>query len=209
MGCYGWQPRALFRAGGVLLALAAIPVSLNAAETTRFKGAIKRGESFRHKVSGGLVFGLDPTMEIDPCQGWQIWIGPSEQVKTYALIATTPRNHGLMETDICGTDFRNSDNSGPNAPGPKNVNRPQEIRQFRFVANQSDYQALQNAYDAFDRNALTAEQVSSEVSQQGHVRTGKLNITGLSLGNLHVGSRPTIERMEFTVELDLRGRKGR
>ena len=81
----------------------------------------------------------------------------SEQMKTYALIATTPRYHGLIETDICGSDFRNSDNSGANAPGPKNVNRPQEIRRFRFVANQSDYQVLHNAYEALDRNTMTAE----------------------------------------------------
>jgi hypothetical protein len=208
-GMYGWQHRALFLAGTVLVAVAALPVFLNGAETIRFKGTVRRGESFRHKVSDGLIFGLAPTMESDPCQGWQIWIGPSAQVKTYALIATTPRYHGLIETDICGSDFRNSDNSGPNAPGPKNVNRPQEMRHFRFVTNQSDYQLLHKAYEALDRNTLTAERVASEVEQHGHVRTGKLNITGLSLGNLHVGSQPTIERMEFTVELDLRSRKGR
>ncbi|HVN02819.1 MAG TPA: hypothetical protein VMT86_00300 [Bryobacteraceae bacterium] len=178
----GWQV--------VLVAMTALPVLLNGAETVRLKGTVKRGKSFRYKVSDGLIFGLDPTTENDPCQGWVIWMGPSEQMKNYAGIATGPL-HGLRATDICGSDFRNSDNSGPNAAGPKNVNRSQKMRQFRFVANQSDYQVLYKAYGT---------------SQHGHVHSGKLNITRLSLGNLRVGSRPTIERMEFTVALDLRSR---
>ncbi len=190
----------------MFLIAVALPVYLNGVETVRFRGTVSRGESFRHKVADGLIFGLDPTTESDPCQGWQIWIGRSEQMKTYATIATTPRSHGLLVTDICGADFRNSDNSGPNGPGPKNVNRAQEMRQFHFVASQSDYQILYNAYEALDRKAMTLEQVSSEISQRGHVRAGKLKIVGLSLGNLHVGSQPTIERMDFTVELDTRSR---
>jgi hypothetical protein len=100
--------------------------------------------------------------------------------------------------DICASDFRNSDNSGPNQNGPKNVNRPQRLRHFRFVINQTDYETLDNAE--------AANQVTSEVLQ--HVNTGRVNITGLSLGNLHAGSHPTIERMEFSVELDLRTAKG-
>jgi hypothetical protein len=196
----GWLPRALL--GASLLAVTALPISPIGAAIIRFNATVKRGESFQHKVSNGLIFGLDPTREGDPCQGWQIWLGPSKQIKTYATIATTPYHHGLIATDICGSDFRNSDNSGPNAPGAKNVNRPQQGRQFTFVTTQRDYEAVHKAYDALDRHSLTSEQVSSEVLQ--HVHTGKLNITGLSLGNLQVGTQPTIERMEFTVELDLR-----
>jgi len=170
----------------VLAALAALPVFVSGARPIRIKGTVKRGESFRHKAGDGLMFGLDPTSGSD-CQGWQVWVGPSEQAKTYASIATTPRRHGLIETDICGSDFR------------KNVNRPQEIRQFRFVATRSDYQVLEKAYEALDRNAMTAEQLSSEISRHGHVRTGTLKITGLAFG---VGSQPIIERLDFTVELD-------
>ena len=195
----------LFPAGILLVAFSALPAVLDGAERIRFSGTVKGGQSFRHKISDGLIFGLDPTTASDPCQGWEIWIGPSEQMKNYAGIATGPM-HGLRATDICGSDFRNSDNSGPNAPGPKNVNRPQKMRQFRFVATPGDYQVLYNAIEAYVRNALTPEQLSSEIDQHGHVHTGKLNITGLSLGNLRAGSRPTIERMEFTVELELRSR---
>jgi hypothetical protein len=187
-----------------LVAVAVLPVGLHGAETIRFKGTVRRGQPFRHTVTNGLIFGLDPTVEGAPCQGWEIWIGPSEQMKTYALIATTARRHGLIETDICGSDFRNSDNSGPNSLGPKNVNRPQEIRQFRFVATQGDYEVLRRANEALDRNTMTGKQVSAEISEHGRVRKGRLNITGLSLGNLHVGSQPAIERMDFTVELDAR-----
>ena len=78
---------------------------------------------------------------------------------------------------------------------------------FEFVTNQRDYEAVVKAYDALDRNTLTAEQVSSDVLQYHH--TGKLNITAFSLGNLQVGAQPTIERMEFTVELNLRSARSR
>ena len=194
-------PRALLGVG--LFALTALPIWSGPA-IIRFKGAVKRGDSFQHRVSDGLIFGLDPTRESDPCQGWQIWLGPSEQIKTYAAIATTPLYHGLIDTDICGSDFRNSDNSGPNSG---DVNRPQRVRHFEFVTNQSDYEAVVKAYDALARNTLTAEQVSSEVLQYHHI--GKLNITGFSLGNLQAGAQPTIERMEFTVELNLRSARSR
>jgi len=179
--CDKWQPRALLLAGIVLLALAALPISLNGADIIRFKGTVKRGEPFQYKVHDGLIFGLRPKRDTDPYQGWQFWLGPSEQIDTYAAIATGP-THGLTDMDICASDFRNSDNSGPNQNGPKNVNRPQRLRHFRFVINQTDYETLDNAE--------AANQVTSEVLQ--HVNTGRVNITGLSLGNLHAGSHPTI-----------------
>ena len=204
---YGWRPRALFGAGAVLLVVIALPMCLNGADIIRFKGTVKDRESFQYKVRDDLIFGLDPQREIDPCQGWEIWLGPSDQIKTYAAIVTTPHYHGLIETDICASDFRNSDNSGPNVPGPKNVNRPQRVRQFEFVTNRSDYDAVYKADKAYVGLTLTAEQLSFEVSQ--YVHAGKVNIRGLSFGNLHVGSQPRIERMNFTVELDLRRGKAR
>jgi hypothetical protein len=185
-----------FWAGVVFAGVAALPVVLNGAETIQFKGTVRLAESYRHRVADGLMVGPDPTAASDPCQGWQMWVGPSEKMKTYALIATTPRHHGLLETDICASDFRNSDDSGRSVPGPGNVNRPQEIRQFRFVATQKDYEVLRRAYEALDRNTMTGEQVSAEISQRGHVRTGRLKITGLSLG----------KRMDFTIELEIPSR---
>jgi hypothetical protein len=201
------SPSALFVAASVLFAVAALPVSLNGADIIRFKGTVRRGESFQYKVRDGLVFGLAPKRDGDPCQGWGIWVGPSQEIETYASIVTTPFRHSLIDTDICASDFRNSDASGPNATGPKNVNRPQRVRQFSFVMDQGDYEAVEKAYDALKHRTLPTEQVSSEVSQLENV--GKLKITRLSLGNLHVGAQPIVERLEFSVELDLRNTSGR
>ena len=40
--------------------------------------------------------------------------------------------HGITADVVAAFHFRNSDNSGPNEVGPKNVNAPQEIRQIAY-----------------------------------------------------------------------------
>lgn len=40
--------------------------------------------------------------------------------------------HGITADVVAAFHFRNSDNSGPNEAGPKNVNAPQEIRQIAY-----------------------------------------------------------------------------
>jgi len=66
------------------------------------------------------------------------------------------------------------------------------------VSNQSDYDAATKA---------DAAPLLSGVLPGAH--TGTLNITGLALGNLHPGAQPIIERLDFSVELDLRTSSGR
>jgi hypothetical protein len=160
------------------------------AESPSFQGAVKRGQHFRYATNVGLVFGLDPTDASHGCEGWHIWVGPSESQPYFADLATGPP-HGLSTLDICASDFRDSDNSGPNLPGPKNVNRPGKLRNFQFVTSAADADQLYKAVES-RRSELLPK-----------VKKGTLRITGLSLGQLKAGTKPTIERMQFTVELDI------
>ena len=40
--------------------------------------------------------------------------------------------HGITSESIAAFHFRNSDNSGPNVAGPKNVNAPQDVRLIEY-----------------------------------------------------------------------------
>ena len=85
-------------------------------EELRFRGTVKRGERYFHRLNHDLAFGLAPTeWRTANCDGWHLWIGPSRD-KNFADLATGPL-HGFSALDICAADFRNSNNSGPNGPG--------------------------------------------------------------------------------------------
>jgi hypothetical protein len=47
--------------------------------------------------------------------------------------ATNQPSHGVTEDVPRAADFRNSDNTGPNEIGPKNVNAAQEFREIAFA----------------------------------------------------------------------------
>ena len=57
----------------------------------------------------------------------------------YAAVVTPPYR-GVNQLQLYGWHFRNADNSGPNAAGPKNLNAPQELRSFRFVLSREDFE---------------------------------------------------------------------
>jgi hypothetical protein len=48
------------------------------------------------------------------------------------LRPTNQPGHGITADVIAAFHFRNRDNSGPNAPGPLNVNAPGEFRTVRY-----------------------------------------------------------------------------
>ncbi len=117
----------------------------------------------------------------------------------------TPPYRGINNIYIEGWHFRNSDNTGPNIVGPKNVNAPQEVREFDFVLNDSDYQ---KAFDALGKMMWSYSYSEQEVNEatiihdklsKGH---GKLTIRDLKLNNLVAGKQAGIESMKFDVELN-------
>jgi hypothetical protein len=50
--------------------------------------------------------------------------------------------HGITADVVAAFHFRNSDNSGPNEVGPKNVNAPQEIRQITYDGFRAEIRLL-------------------------------------------------------------------
>ena len=105
----------------------------------RFSGEVLNGRSFERQIGANLFFSLVPE-EL----GWAISVG-SKVVRENFCGVVTPPYRGMNALRIEGWHFRNSDNSGPNEPGPKNLNAPQELREFYFVLNEADYRS---AFDA-------------------------------------------------------------
>ena len=95
--------------------------------------------------------------------GWEIWIGDrSETGHNFSGVATPPF-HGINARYIEGWHFRNSDNSGPNEAGEKNVNAPQYERQICFFLNETDYQI---AYYRLNDQLLSSEEERQEIREK-------------------------------------------
>ncbi len=170
----------------------------NTSELT-IDGAVARGERFARPLPGGLAFELRPLLG-----GWVIWIGdPARPEENYAAVATPPFR-GPNPTLIQGWHFRNADNTGPNAPGPKNVNAPQHSRGFRFVLDKARFDT---AMETLAVVLWPGERGPAEVDAARDAyraiekADGTLQITDLELGNLVAGERAWIERARFTLRL--------
>ena len=94
----------------------------------RFSGAVRKGRSFERQIGANLFFRLVPE-EL----GWAISVG-SKAVRGNFCSVVTPPYRGMNALRIEGWHFRNSDNSGPNEPGPNNVNAPQEHESFTLYS---------------------------------------------------------------------------
>ncbi len=164
----------------------------------KFKGAVSRGQIFEKEISNDLVFRLDQSG-----QDWGIWIGDKSETNHDFSALATPPFHGMNSSYIEGWHFRNSDNSGPNEAGEKNVNAPQHERRFCFFLNEADYQI---AYYYRNDQLLSSDEERHEIQEKFRsleAKAGTLNITHLELGNLLINERAWIEHMKFEVELKL------
>jgi hypothetical protein len=56
----------------------------------------------------------------------------SKELGDQPVLPTNQPRHGITADVIAAFHFRNRDNSGPNAPGPLNVNAPAEFRVLRY-----------------------------------------------------------------------------
>ncbi|MDH3472814.1 MAG: hypothetical protein OEM59_03895 [Rhodospirillales bacterium] len=192
--------RALVVGSLALWPLVAGPAAGDEAQSLEFEASVRRGEAFERPLPDGLVFALRPREH-----GWLVWLGdPAQPSANYAVIATPPFR-GVNPTQIEGWHFRNADNTGPNAVGTKNVNAPQDMRAFYFVASPEAYRATARDLDvALWGAGKTADEVAAArgrlLSGVGK-GAGTLEITRLELGNLVPGERAWIERMAFTVTL--------
>ncbi len=167
------------------------------AEWLRFRGTVSRGQLFEQEISPDLVFRLKPLVH-----GWEIEIGHKTESENFSAVVTPPY-YGMNARYVEGWHFRNRDNSGPNEPGEKLVNAPQEKRRFYFVLNEIDYQI---AYNALNTRLLSSDEEKEQALEKRkglEPREGMLTITHLELDNLIVGGKAWIDYMEFEVELNL------
>jgi len=158
------------------------------AARAEFSGTVKRGETFAHPLPGGLVFRLVPESQN---LGWQIAVTDPARPGENLARFTPPFHFVPNPRFIEGWHFRNADNSGPNAVGEKNVNAPQEIRDFIFSPEVG--RSITWPIDREDVKRITRD------------GQGMLTITHLDLGNLVPGERAWIESMRFTVRIRMGG----
>lgn len=161
-----------------------------------FKGKVSRDQIFEEVISDTLLFRLNPLKH-----GWEIWIGDkSETEHNFSGVATLPFR-GINARYIEGWHFRNSDNSGENEAGEKNVNAPQHERDFCFFLNETDYQI---AYYYLNNQLLASAEERQEIEKMYSLlkpRAGMLRINDLKLGNMTVNEQAWIEDMSFEIEL--------
>lgn len=160
------------------------------------QGQIARGESLALPLEGGLMFRLAPLGE-----DWEIQITPTEEAAEQAAGAETPADYSFVITppfrtlnsrQLQGWHFRTADNSGPNAPGPNNVNAPQEQRHFCYVLDAESYTLAFSRFHEQGNFAAGLEDI--------HAAGAHFTIQSLELGNLVPGEQAWIESMQFSLE---------
>ncbi len=178
--------------------------------TLKFSGEVAGGRNFEKEIGNNLFFRLE-----SDGSNWTISVGSKtsktsakdvgyESYNNFAGVVTPPYR-GINNIYIEGWHFRNSDNSGPNEAGPKNVNAYGEVREFYFVLNDADYKKASDALDKMLWSYSYSEQEVDEATaihdnlSKGH---GKLTINDLKLNNLVIGKQAGIESMKFDVELN-------
>jgi len=147
-----------------------------------FSGKVDKGETFTHEILNRFTFILKPNP-----YGWEIVVREKGRPKENLARLTPPFHFVPNPRYIEGWHFRNADNTGPNAAGPRNVNAPQHDRDFIFspmVGKEIDYPV-----DKKERDKLVL------FSQ------GTLTISKMKLGNLKAGERAVFESMEFHVKI--------
>lgn len=178
-------------------------------KTIKFSGEVASGQNFEKEVENNLFFRLQ-----SEGSSWTISVGSKtsktsvkdvgyESYKNFAGVVTPPYR-GINNIYIEGWHFRNSDNSGPNEVGPKNVNAYGEVRKFYFVLNDADYQ---KAFDALQKMMWSYSYSEQEINEATVIHDklskgyGKLTIHDLKLNNLVIEKQAGIESMKFDVEL--------
>ncbi|MBU1728312.1 hypothetical protein KKA39_03350 [Patescibacteria group bacterium] len=122
--------------------------------------------------------------------GWLIQV--RDERGTEDISRLTPPYHGPNPRLVEGWHFRNSDNSGPNEPGEKNVNAPQEFREFIFSPEMGR---------TIDSPEVGRKPTFEEMKAVGQFGCGSLRILDYRLKDLEPGKRASFEWMRFHVTL--------
>lgn len=188
----------------VVVTAVAAGVTAVRADPLTFRGEVARGDTIVHKFKHGgtgLEFRLAPVTF-----GWIIWIGNPRLPEQNYVTRAAPPFRGISPAIIEGWHFRNADNTGPNSPGTGNVNAPRKVRAFAFVLDPSGRREAAEALDIilWPNGREEAAIIAAEERWRGVAKVeGGLRVEALELGNLVKGERAWIERMAFTVTIDL------
>jgi hypothetical protein len=151
-----------------------------------FIGEVRGGEEYRRKFGEHFLLTLQPLP-----LGWRINVlveGSEEDIGRL-----TPPFHGVPNPcEIEGWHFRISDNTGPDEPGEKNVNAPQQRREFIFSP-----EVGKTIDGAQAKSQPTAEEIDW-VKQFGK---GTLTLLEYRLTDLEPGKRAKFEWLRFAVHL--------
>ena len=161
-----------------------------ARETLAFAAEVRAGERLERPFGGRFTFVLVPIPT-----GWEIEV--REHGRDENLARLTPPLHGPNPRFVEGWHFRNADNSGPNEAGEKNVNAPQEEREFIFSPE------VGTTIDGPDASRAVSWEDVETVRAFG---SGTLTIVESRLGGLEPGETARFEWLRFTVELRWRAR---
>lgn len=161
---------------------------LDKKEYTKFqiKGQIAYSEKYSEPFGPGFLFELN---SID--HGWYISI--KDERKTEDISRFTTPWYGPNPRYIEGWHFRNSDNTGPNELGEKNVNAPGILRK-RIIFSPEVGRSI-GGPTAIAKPTL---QELQRIASFGRV---KLKILNYKLGNLVPNKGARIELMKFSVDI--------
>ena len=142
-----------------------------------FSDKVVAGQSYRKQLSKNYAFGLVPLDD-----GWFVNV----IYRGRQVLLTIPFYPPARPYFIEGWHFRNSDNTGPNGPGPKNVNAAQRTRYLSYSP------------ECWSGHICDAE---SEISAfHGPVSCFIVTVDSMELGNLVPNEKANIQRMAFTVK---------
>ncbi len=151
-----------------------------------FTGEVRAGDLFERRFGPCLEFRLEPTP-----LGWSVAV--REPGREEDLSRLTPPFHFVPNPrEIEGWHFRNSDNTGPNRAGAKNVNAPAENRTFIFSPEVGMTIAGPKA---------TAAPSPADVEAVRRFGEGRLTILEYRLTGLQPNTRAAMAWMRFEVEL--------
>ncbi|HSR17168.1 MAG TPA: hypothetical protein VLM39_03655 [Ignavibacteriaceae bacterium] len=159
-----------------------------------------KGENYKYEISKDLIFELLPIE-----YGWLISIRNKSQSENYCGIATPPF-HGINSLYIEGWHFRNADNSGLNGAGEKNINAPQETREFSFLLDHEGYKKTVDLLDTMMHHGnISPEKIMEAEAGFEKIKkgNGKLEIIEMKLENLKLNEKSAFSYMKFSAELNI------
>lgn len=172
-----------------LIALASCTLSdvqAKARNTASFGGEVDCGLLFARGFGDRFTFLLRPVNH-----GWHLVI--TDERGTLPISSLTPPLHATNACDVVGWHFRNSDDTGPNEPGPKNVNAPGRERKFIFSP------------EVWRTIPAGSHPTPGEIDRIREYGQGSFVIEDYRLSEISPGDRARFEWIRFRVELSWPG----